>query len=246
MPTFLEHSSHHVVKALVPSEPVMGKTGALAALANAGYKLLIHDFDNNLDVMKAYLTEEGKNNVFYHSYNITEPKEAQRFGTNLRKWGDSIPDTKDLDDKYIIVIDTLSSLAELVRRFVLKTKNIDPKTMAFSMEFWGEMQRVMLEPILYLAGPEVPCHVIVNTHIQEAPDSKGISKEYPKTVGRALSREITRYFPNIWRIERDRDGNRYISTVSTRTMELRVSRPDKVQPKEPLDYVALFNKLLGD
>ena len=42
---------------LLCGEAASGKTGALAQLANAGYRIMIHDFDQNTRVIGSYLRE---------------------------------------------------------------------------------------------------------------------------------------------------------------------------------------------
>lgn len=50
-------------KGLIMGRPRSGKTGAFAALANAGYKLRIIDFDGNLQSLVTYVRPEFKANV---------------------------------------------------------------------------------------------------------------------------------------------------------------------------------------
>lgn len=65
MPPLEEHPSAKVVKALIIADSGKGKTGALASLANAGYKLRIQDYDNGLDVLRHYVKPECMQNVEY-------------------------------------------------------------------------------------------------------------------------------------------------------------------------------------
>ena len=61
--------------------PGSGKTGSLAALANAGYKLRIIDFDRNVDPLLQYVGKEAWSNVevaqFYN------PTELKKFSVKL-------------------------------------------------------------------------------------------------------------------------------------------------------------------
>jgi len=245
MTSFNDHTSKDIIKALVMGDSGTGKTGMLASLANPGYKLLIHDLDNGLDILGEYLTPEGRERVFFHTYDLGSQKDAAEFGRRIKKWGeDDIPETKDLDASYVIVVDTLGSLAELIRVFTLRSKGIDPKTVAFSREYWGEMQRVMLEPLVYLTGPLVPCNVIINTHIQEIENSSGILKGYPKTVGKALSRDIGKLFNNVWGTDKKRDGTIVLKTQGDNYLPLKTSTPSRVKSEEALDLGTIFNHIL--
>lgn len=65
MPTMEQHHSAQYLKLCLYAESGTGKTGALAALANAGYKLAILDFDNGLDVLMTYTRPECLKNIHY-------------------------------------------------------------------------------------------------------------------------------------------------------------------------------------
>lgn len=56
MPNIRDHQSKATTKSLLIGDSTSGKTGALAALAAAGYKLRIADWDNGLDILRDYLT----------------------------------------------------------------------------------------------------------------------------------------------------------------------------------------------
>lgn len=58
-------------RVLICGEPASGKTGALAALANAGYRLFIHDFDQNSRVIGSYL-QKGHADVFIQTYHAAK------------------------------------------------------------------------------------------------------------------------------------------------------------------------------
>lgn len=51
------------VRMMILGSPGMGKTGSLAALANAGFKLRILDFDGNLEPLYQYCTPQGLANI---------------------------------------------------------------------------------------------------------------------------------------------------------------------------------------
>ena len=52
-----KHQSAKTTKMLILGDSGSGKSGALAALANAGYNLRIADIDNGLDVLASYLND---------------------------------------------------------------------------------------------------------------------------------------------------------------------------------------------
>lgn len=57
MPPLSSHQSATSTKLLFIGDSGVGKTGALASLAAAGYNLRILDFDNGLDILKNYLSD---------------------------------------------------------------------------------------------------------------------------------------------------------------------------------------------
>src|SRR5262245_15751421 len=66
MPSMTEHESNEIVKAMLAADSGSGKTGALAPLVDAGFKLRILDFDNGLSVLKGYVKDKSKlANVHY-------------------------------------------------------------------------------------------------------------------------------------------------------------------------------------
>src|SRR5258705_13905982 len=58
MPSLANPQSNEFTKHLVEGDSGTGKTGSLASLVSAGYSLRILDFDNGLDVLKAYITKD--------------------------------------------------------------------------------------------------------------------------------------------------------------------------------------------
>lgn len=79
MPSLDQHQSTKIVKALIIAESGKGKTGALAALANAGYKLRIQDFDNGLDALRQYTKPECLQNVEF----VTLTDKLTNIGGNI-------------------------------------------------------------------------------------------------------------------------------------------------------------------
>src|SRR5258706_3591249 len=58
MPTLSDHQSNQFTKVLLEGDSKSGKTGSLASLVLAGYKLRILDYDNGLDVLKQFVERE--------------------------------------------------------------------------------------------------------------------------------------------------------------------------------------------
>src|SRR6185369_4873204 len=98
MPSLSSHHSSETTKLLFIGDSSSGKTGALASLAAAGYKLRILDFDNGIDVLKHWLTHPNSSylktnpscldNVHYVT--LTDPMKAAANGklyyTKAQAW----------------------------------------------------------------------------------------------------------------------------------------------------------------
>ena len=58
MPSLAQHQSNEFTKLLIEGDSGSGKTGALASLVGAGYKLRILDMDNGLDSLKSFVMKD--------------------------------------------------------------------------------------------------------------------------------------------------------------------------------------------
>lgn len=72
MPTLENYKAEKPIKMLVMGDTGTGKTGALASLANAGYKLHILDYDNGLDILSTKVKPEFLKNIEYET--LTEKR----------------------------------------------------------------------------------------------------------------------------------------------------------------------------
>ncbi|KKK98315.1 hypothetical protein LCGC14_2644000, partial [marine sediment metagenome] len=71
MPQGTKHQSHNVTKLLNIGDSGAGKTSALACLADAGYRLIIADFDNGLDILIKIIKKKNAKaleNLYYETF----------------------------------------------------------------------------------------------------------------------------------------------------------------------------------
>src|SRR5882757_3538177 len=59
MPSLSQHQSNEYTKLLIEGDSGSGKTGALASLVKAGYKLRILDYDNGLESLKQFVLRDS-------------------------------------------------------------------------------------------------------------------------------------------------------------------------------------------
>lgn len=246
MPSITDHPASDRVQALILGESGVGKTGLLASLANAGYKIVIHDFDNGLDVLSnsKYLTDEGRKNVCFYTYDVSNPASLGLFQKRLNDGvpEDTLPPVMSLGAGYVLVIDSGTFLGKAIRsHWESKSKYNDPRKM------FGDVYNSLATLFEFLKGPKVQCNFIVNTHIKYSENEQGIQKGYPSFLGRAFPDEAGRYFNNIWRIDvkPGPEGKRVIRTRADGMTPLKCSAPDAVATEEPFDLAALFNKVKG-
>lgn len=194
MPTLDTHAeTTKNIKLLMLGDSGGGKTGALAALANAGYNLRILDFDQGaVDVLLTYvdrkywsniecivltdkikavgprLTPDGKPTAFSDALALlTHWRYNEDEGKVITKRATEYSVDFDPLDAWtandILVIDSLSFMSEAALRYVLHINGRSGEQ-PFQSD-WGEAQR-MIEGVLQLLNDtSIKCHVIVNTHI---------------------------------------------------------------------------------
>lgn len=249
MPSFNDHHSNNIVKALICGDSGSGKTGSLATLANGGYNVRVVDFDNGLDVLKAYLTKEGSQRVTYKTYDIadrTSPDAAFKLMQHWKTPEEDLGATTTWGPKDVLVLDSLSFFGQSAIRAVVSANGKDyDKTNSFDQSYWGVAMKSVEQVVNYLTSPKVGCNVIVFTHLKWQENDQGMLKAYPNTLGKAFSPVVGRYFNNLWRLDVKPNGTRVIRTAADNYMSLKSSRPDKVKPEEEFDLSKMFDKLLA-
>jgi hypothetical protein len=251
---------------LIVGEPASGKTGALAQLANAGYRLLIHDFDSNSRVIGSYLTPQAAD-VYINTYAVAKitstnlfagaglatqqaVDEMRRFCKMLEHWKTDTEDlgpSSALTPKDVIVIDSGTFLGKLL----LLAAHEDPKTKKDLRSLYqvaGEYYGAILD---YLTGNKIGATVILLTHIMQSGQKDdngnivGKAIEIPVAVGEKAGKEMRTYFSDIWHLKVDRMGNRTFATSATDVAALRTSAPLKIKASEPFDLASMLNRLVG-
>lgn len=252
---------------LVCGEPAAGKTGALAMLANAGYRLFIHDFDSNARVIGAYL-KPGHGDIYIHTYavakvantplftsgpkNATQEavKELKTFTKLLERWqedGFDAGPSAALTAKDVIVIDSGTFLGDML----LLAAHEDPETKRDLRSLYNVAGKYYGAILDFLTGPRNGATVVVLTHIMQTGEKDdngkiiGKSRDIPVGVGEKFSKKMQTYFSDIWHLEVDRAGNRIFKTAATSSASLRTSAPDKIKATEPFDMASMVDRLIA-
>lgn len=211
MPSMTEHESNSIVKAICAADSGSGKTGALASLVDAGFKVRVLDFDNGLSVLKGYVKDKSKlANVHFVDrlqddlkllggrIGITKAPAFQRAMDALDKggqayWGSAeIGPLSTWGPDTVLVVDSYSMAGRVCLQMVmfangkgLSNPEIQHYGLAMdNLEKWVGM----------LTSSETKCHVILNTHITGI---EGSPKLYPEALGSKLGPKLGRYFDNM-------------------------------------------------
>lgn len=189
--TYREDAAVLPLKAIVLGNSGTGKTGALAALANAGYRLFIADYDRGVDILAEYLTPEGAQRVFFKTFTdkmISDglftwpdgmPNAWSRSMTSIQRWkeGDeSLGGINTWTHRDIVVIDSLTFMARAAMRYEMfmdmgRTQKSEKDKMMrwlhpYPRDYGGAQNRIeKFFDLLY--GVDVNCHVIVCAHIRK-------------------------------------------------------------------------------
>lgn len=259
MPSLTEHPRTSIVRLINIGESGTGKTGALASLAKASYRLWILDFDNGLDILAAALADdkEALARVTYETLEdpvsmtngvprLKPPMTAWKSaGITLEKWGANSFTSSD-----IVVIDTLTSMSSAAfnEALVLGGRlNQRPQ-----QNDYGWMADSVLLFIDAISGSNAPFNLIVNTHVRYlANDADAeILRGLPNAKGQQISKDIGKFFNTVVLSRTKGSGpaaKRVISTQPQGIIEVKTSNPFGVKPEYGIEtgLAELFRDILG-
>jgi len=250
-----KHHKGEFTKMLLIGDSGGGKTGALASLAKAGYKLAIIDCDNGLDILANLLASDkaALERVYYKT--VTEPMKAvggaaiiekavawRRAMDLLSRFKDGEEDlgvTSELGPEWVVVIDSLTFLCQYAINDILQLNrrlNAQPWR-----SDWGLAQKLVRDFLGLLYSNAFKTNVIVNCHITyigrevESLDDQGkiVSREedvkaYPRSLGRALSPDIGTFF-NHALLAQSVGQKRKLFTNTQGLVQLKSAAPTKVK-----------------
>jgi len=225
MPQAKHHQSHRTTKLLHLGVPGSGKTGALACLAKAGYRLIIADFDNGLDILVNLLRgdDAALDNIYYETFtdelkmmkgakgSKIVPKGVANAFTDalngLTQWkfpvepGSSetynLGNIGDWDQDTIFVLDSLGLAGEAALR-LQRQVNMRQLDERIDREDYFQGMNLVEAMLQLLHCDAVNCHVIVNTHITFIEDiMKGTLQGLPRALGSKLPPKVGGYFNTI-------------------------------------------------
>lgn len=242
-----------------------GKTGAIAALIDAGYKVRALDFDRGLDPIAGYTKKRANlSNVDYHTLVdefkivgqalvVKKAPAFQRAMALLEKWvtddGEDFGPVQSWGDDTILLIDTLGSMGRSSLNMVLNANGVlgaQGTKGGPEQSHWGTAMDNVERLLLQLTNPDlVPCHLIVNAHWTYQEDSSGAPVALPEALGTKLNPKVARNFNNMLGFSLQA-GQRKIKTQRDGVVTLKTSKPLK-NPDYPLDtgLADIFKEIVG-
>lgn len=238
MPNLSDFQKGAAIKTLVIGDSGTGKTGALASLAIAGYKLRILDYDAGLAPLVQYVKGHKDvltglpaiDNIKYETLQDPlksvggvilpsgQPTAFQKGLALLDKWAPpdasenlGSPSTWGLDT--ILVVDTLTFMSAACMRRAQALVGRSGKTP--EIQDWGAAMSQIEDLLTILYSQTIKCHVIVNSHITYIEIGEGMNKGYPNTLGNKLPPKVGRWFNYILQVKSVGSGasaKRYIYT----------------------------------
>lgn len=259
MPSMAEHESNEVVKMLMLGNSGGGKTGALAALVNAGLRLRVLDFDNGLSVLKGYVTDKSRLSSHIHFVTLRDTLKLQGQKIGIVKgdafqramdaldggkkatelWGEDFGPVTSWGSDTVLVLDTLALAGKASLQMVLQMNG-----KGFSqpeIQHYGTAMDNIEKLLDILTSSAVGCHVIVNTHTA-TPEGQTIP--LPEALGSKLSPKVGKFFDNMLSVSLS--GNaRTIKTKRDGLIALKSAMPlDDSYPIET-GLASIFKKLTG-
>ncbi len=275
MPNISDHKATNTIKMLYVGDSGCGKTGALASLATAGYKLRIIDADNGIDSLAAALA--GKPGVDVEYVTTVDKKTSVKLGKDIKivtkggakafgaaldllnhwKYKDKAGNAVDLGKPEqwgtdtILVIDTLDHLGTAALDYVLELEGRGG-AQPYQGD-WGTAMRQLEQLIQLLSSDAVGCHVIINSHVaQVATEHVGgteVFKGYPAALGSKLPPKIGAYFNVVIVGKKQGTGSkvkRVFSTVPTGNIDAK-NPNTKIASELPIEdgLATFFKQYLG-
>ena len=249
MPALNNHQSAQFTKLLLIGEPGSGKTGALASLVLAGYKLCILDFDNGLDTLAAVIKRtkpELLDTVQFETLRdkytpgptgpIVQgvPHAFTRAQQLLNRWKTDSVDLgvpAEWGPEVVVVLDSLTFYSDAVYNWA----NALNPTAKDKRQIYFTAQQAIESTLALLTGESFRANVIVISHIRYSDMPDGTKRGYPTSVGSALGPTIPAYFNSTALCQSQAGGKRSIRTVSTAMIDLKNPKSFEMGEQLPIE-----------
>ncbi len=262
MPTPTASALEIAIKLILLGDSGSGKTGALLSLIEAGYRLLILDYDGEFNSSWLVNSIRRKKNASellerIHYASLSDPIVVlpngdvvvkgvpQAFSKGLRlltNWKIGDEDLGKSDDwglETVVVIDSFSFMCRAAFRWATSVNtNPDERSTYY-------MAQKKAEGVLQLAcSTSFKCHVILTAHMTFLEMQGGLHKALPSTIGKAFSPDVPKYFNSMLEVKSKTTGGstrRIIRVVPDHLVELKNPVPEGLPNELPIqDGLATF------
>lgn len=227
-----------------------GKTGSLASLAKAGYKIRVIDCDNGVEILKNLLRGdeaaldrvdvETHMDIYGGANGNPLPKLPLKGFSGVAKTLDNWPGLgkpSEWGTDTVLVLDSLTLLGRFIMNHVLSLNVHLGKPP--QLQHWGAAMSLQEDIISMITGDTFKCHVIVMAHITTIDSENEIGKVgYPSALGSKLPPKIGSYFNTTLHYDREGSGQsmrRIIRTQPKGSVECKTSAPGIVPATLPLE-----------
>ena len=244
-----EHQSSNLVKLLYLGNSGTGKTGSLASLVEAGYKLRILDMDNGLDALLSVVKKSCPDKldsidfITFRDKMRADARQGAVVSGTPKAYTDAIKAMTVWDDgtvpaewgpDTIFVLDSLTLFGRAAYRWAqgMNPSSKDPR------QWYGAAQESILTVLDMLTGSEFHSNVIVITHIDLQELADGTTKGFASAIGKALGSKIPVVFNTVVLAESRGTGDnvrRTITTVPTLLIDLKNPKSLELPKSLPLE-----------
>src|SRR5674476_31475 len=241
------NKAHKITKCILLGDSGTGKTGALASLVKAGYKLRVLDLDNKLasGILPQVIKRECADKIGNVDYEAVRdkfkasalgpipdgiPKSFTRALELMDKWTDGTIPAK-WGPEFVFVLDSLTFFSDAAYNWA---KSMNPGAKDPRQWFYSAQQAVE-NTIAMLTAESFDTNLVVIAHVswQERPD--GSMKGYPASVGKALGPTLPAYFDNMILCQTGAKQARTIQTVPAALVDLKNLASFTMLPTLPLE-----------
>lgn len=259
---------NQTVRGMIVGYPGSGKTGALASLVNAGFKLRILDYDGNLEPLLLYSDPD----LFDANVDIMQFEDRMRNGPQfmepigipqafnnglkaMTEWKYPNPDgtetslgsSKDWGPDTIVVLDSLTKMGDAAMRRAQKMMNKNP--LNTTQQVWGLAMADQLAFIELLTSTSNRFHVLVLAHLKMIGPKeigKGESDANKEIKEKVADLIPTKFFPRALGYELPQSIGGEFPTLLEATTEYtgsKVKRIFRTVPRSDLDVKVPAAKL---
>ena len=243
------YKTNSFVKVLFIGASGAGKTGALAPLVEAGYKLRVIDLDAGLDALinlVAHKNPKLLDSIEYESFRDKVKMTAQ--GPKLKgapkayvdtlgaleSWPEDGSDPAEWGEDYVLVVDSLTNVGRAAFQWA---KAMNPTTKD-PRQWFSAAQGLVEDLIANLTSDEFKTNVVVISHVELVEGADGIRKGYASSIGKALGPKLPRFFNTLLLSETKGSGanvKRTIKTLPTALIDVKNPAPWKIKAEYSIE-----------